>query len=352
MTAMDQIERPAGAPRNSAGHAPVRRAGSVRRTSSIETVWPEGRTGNMAMTGRARDVFTPSAGGDIRILAEDVFRARLQWDRTIVEIETSPSRPNIKGLIGAKGGGYLRQALAEVVPEERLNATPLYLILDDISGASLVAGWAFSRWNTDWVKAFARAPTFKPRKMEGICAGFRPGSSALNPDGTSSGAQSFSDVLDLRRPDDPQGWHEFTVQQDVGMRRARRIDVWADDVIHVDSMFQDSATNPEGGRTAVHEYRLTATADPVSLKLLSVHADPRVLPYAECPAAAANVGRMLGTPLPDLPEKVLEDLKGTAGCTHLNDALRALAEVPVLAERLKQNETAAAASAAVDSKSR
>jgi Protein of unknown function (DUF2889) len=339
---MGQTERPAGAPRNSAGAAPVRRPDSIRRTSSIDTVWPEGRTGNLAMTGRARDVFTPSADGDIRILAEDVFHARLQWDRTIVEIEASPSRPQISGLIGAKGGGYLRQALQQVVPEERKNATPLYLILDDISGASLVAGWAFSRWNTDWVKAFTNSSAYKPRNMEGICSGFRPGSSALNPDGTSSRSQSYSDVLDLRRPDDPEGWHVFTVQEDVGMRRARRIDVWMDDVIHVDSMFQDSATNPQGGRTAVHEYGLTATANPVSLKLLSVRADPRVLPYAECPAAALNVGRMLGTPLPKLREKVLEDLKGTAGCTHLNDALRALAEVPMLVERLKQSEKAAA----------
>jgi hypothetical protein len=31
---------------------------------------------------------------------------------------------------------------------------------------------------------------------------------------------------------------------------------------------------------------------------------------------------------------VLRDLRGTAGCTHLNDALRALAEVPKLVEQL------------------
>jgi hypothetical protein len=31
-----------------------------------------------------------------------------------------------------------------------------------------------------------------------------------------------------------------------------------------------------------------------------------------------------------LRERVLDELKGTAGCTHLNDMLRALAEVPVL----------------------
>ena len=119
------------------------------------------------------------------------------------------------------------------------------------------------------------------------------------------------------------------------MRRARRIDIWIDDLIRIDSAFQDSATNPRGGRTAVHEYRLTATADPISLTLLSVTAEPRVLPYPECPAAAANAPRLVGARLADLRAKVLGELSGVAGCTHLNDALRALAEAPALVERLK-----------------
>ena len=143
-------------------------------------------------------------------------------------------------------------------------------------------------------------------------------------------------MTDLRHPEEPDGWHAFTAQDGVvGMRRARRIDVWVDDVIHIDSAFQDSATNPEGGRTAVHEYVLRATADPASLQLLTIAADPRVLPYAECPGAAPNVTRLLGERLgADLREQVLRELPGTLGCTHLNDALRALAEVPVLVQRL------------------
>jgi hypothetical protein len=184
--------------------------------------------------------------------------------------------------------------------------------------------------------------------MEGVCVGFRPGSRALNVDGTPFAQQNAAQVVDLRRPDDPQGWHAFDAQYGVGMRRARRIDVWRDDVIHIDSAFQDSATNPEGGRTAVHEYRLIATADPATMQLLSVQAEPRVLPYAECPAAVANVHRMLGVSLPDLRLRVLEELRGTAGCTHLNDALRALAEVPALVERLRTVEAAGAAQTNLD----
>lgn len=121
------------------------------------------------------------------------------------------------------------------------------------------------------------------------------------------------------------------------MRRARRIDVRVTDHIEIDSMFQDSATTPQGGRVAVHEYHVHATADWRTGCLTRVSADPRVLPYVECPLAASNVDRLVGVPLADLRSEVLERLKGIDGCTHLNDALRALAEVPVLAGHLVGN---------------
>jgi hypothetical protein len=336
---------PPAAPHDSAGPSPMRRPDSIRRTSSIDTQWPNGRAGGLHMVGRARDAVTPPGGGAPIVCAEDEFRAELQWDRTIVAIEATPNRPAIGQLVGSRGGGHLRKALDQVFPEERLGATPLHLILDDLSGASLVAGWAWSRWTTEWQRSIAAAQgQARPqgRKMEGICSGFRPGSSALNPNGTSSPGQSFTPVVDLRNPDDPEGWHGFTDQQGVvGMRRARRIDVWVDGLIHIDSAFQDSATDPAGGRVAVHEYRLTATADPVSLELLSVEADPRVLPYRECPTAAGNASRLVGSRLPELREKVLVELRGTLGCTHLNDALRALAEVPNLVKLLQRDAVAA-----------
>ena len=193
-------------------------------------------------------------------------------------------------------------------------------------------------WQRSLAAAAATSGAARPlrRSMEGICSGFRPGSSALNPDGTSSPSQSATDVVDLRNADDPQGWHAFTAQEGVGMRRARRIDIWLDDeLIRIDAAFQDSATNPRGGRTAVHEYLLTAAVDLQSMTLVALEADPRVLPYRECPTAAGNVQRLIGAPLKALREQVLVDLRGTAGCTHLNDALRALAEVPALVARLQ-----------------
>jgi hypothetical protein len=121
------------------------------------------------------------------------------------------------------------------------------------------------------------------------------------------------------------------------MRRARRIDVWFDTVMCIQSSFQDSAATPEGGRAVLHEYQLAATVDPDSLRLLSIDATPNVLPFAECPGAVANIVRLLGADISELRQKVLEELPGTLGCTHLNDALRALAEVPALANLLRES---------------
>ena len=144
-------------------------------------------------------------------------------------------------------------------------------------------------------------------------------------------------VPKLVHDDDPHGWHELPELPPVSFRRARRVDVWRDPVdgtIMIDSGFQDSAGHPEHGRIAVHEYVLRATADPDSLTITSVDADPRILPFLSCPDAVGTASKVVGTPLAELRTTVLERLAKTNGCTHLNDALRALAEVPVLLDQL------------------
>ena len=103
--------------------------------------------------------------------------------------------------------------------------------------------------------------------------------------------------------------------------------------IRVDAFFQDSGINPVGVRFAVHEYTLQATAD-LDGVLTSVNAEPRVLPFDTCPAAVLNVGRMVGTELSQFRSTVIRTLPGVLGCTHLNDMMRSLAEVPILAAKL------------------
>jgi Protein of unknown function (DUF2889) len=294
----------------------------------------------MRLIGRARDIVTPRAGGAPVLCGEDSFDAVLKTDRTIVSIEADPPRLDLTRLVGTRGGGKLRQALDQFIPEERRNATPLYLILDDISGASLIAPWAWSQWMKNWLDSPESGLTRsqlnqKAQDMEGVCIGFAPGSSSLDPNRLANQSADGTPTPDLRHPGDPEGWHAFTLQNTVGMRRARRIDVTLGKVIAIEAAFQDSAAKPDGTRTALHEYQLFATADPKSLRLLSIEATPRVLPFGECPGAVAHLPRLLDSELPQLRRTVIDRLPGTLGCTHLNDALRALAEVPALVNHLR-----------------
>ncbi|MCK8669801.1 DUF2889 domain-containing protein [Rhodococcus sp. NPDC003382] len=329
------IDIPFGlAARGPSGPAPERRPNSVRRTSTIDMRWPAGPGTQLRLTGRARDLLTPGDGGSPVVLACDSMSVGVDpGTRTIEEITADPPRPAVVGMVGARGGGSSRTVLAEVMAEEAAAGTPLYLLLDDIAGATLIAGFAYSRW-VPVEELIAAAGGTPRRNMEGICTGFQPGSGALMPDGSSKWNHLVQPVGPLPRDDDPIGWHELDEITEISMRRARRIDVTIGDVIEIDSMFQDSSTVPEGGRVVVHEYRVTATADPMTGEILTMSADPRVLPYRECPLASLSVDRIVGTPLRALRAAVLETFPGTAGCTHLNDAMRAMAEVPVLVEYL------------------
>jgi hypothetical protein len=294
----------------------------------------------MRFTARARDVLTPADGGEPLSCAEDSFVAVIDVDRVIRDIRITPPRPAERSLVGQRGGGHLRQALAELMPEERAGGTPLYLILDDISGASLVAGWAWSQWTDDWLRAPDGSfdeENFQ-REMEkrfDICTGLARGGTAHRL-GANRKPSTGAPTPDLRNPADPEGWHDYTdLGGGVGMRRARRIDVMrANEGLRIEAAFQDSGTRPEGGRGALHEYTISALVDPATLRITTIEAQPRVLPFPECPGATKSLSRLEGEPLADLRSLVLERLRGTAGCTHLNDALRALAEVPHLVDLL------------------
>lgn len=284
----------------------------------------------MAMVGRGRDILTGRNAVLYKTLDEARFDILATPRREILEISCEPAADGVQRLVGARAGGHSRAILSEALADEKASGAVVYQLIDDFAGASLVAGWAWSRWTDRWAQPAKSAEKPKLPKMVGICAGFRPGASSLTEEGTPRhDIQSATPVPELRNPDDPEGLHEWPEQEGVGMRRARWIDVWREGGgFCVHAGFQDSATAPGGGRVAVHEYRLTAQVDAQKRTLQSVQADPRILPYAECPAAALNIQRLTGESVSTLRRTVIEALPGTLGCTHLNDVLRALADLP------------------------
>jgi hypothetical protein len=287
------------------------------------------------LAGRCRDLLTP-VSGEPEVLRQDDMLARAGMDRTIQSVQSWPDVPRLHELEGARAGGALRAALADVVSDLRDDGAPLYLLLDDLAGASLIAGFVWGLWRDSLPELTQLRGKIPVRSMQGICSGFRPGASSLNPDGTMNGiTHQIQVVPPLADATDPWSWHELSTPPPLAMRRARRVDVWEEDgEVRIDAMFRDSAWEPDGVEIAVHEYHLVGAADAASLTLTSIVAEPRVLPFDECPLAARNVDRMIGVPLRDFRREVLDRIQFTDCCTHLNDALRSLAEVPVLAGQL------------------
>jgi hypothetical protein len=324
--------------RQGVGHAPLRRPGSIRRTTSIDSDWPDGQGQAWVMTGRARDILTPAEGGDPVELGRGGFRIKASPIREIMAIALEPADPRANGLIGVRAGGASREAIGKVLGD--LAGTPTYQLLDDFAGASLVAGWIWTQWTDDWTAGAgsdaAQAYAERRKRMVNICTGFAEGASSLGDhDQLSASHSSIIEVPDLPNPDDPAGWHAMPTQQGPQKRRARRIDLWRDaGVLHFDVGFQDSGSNPRGTRSAIHEYRVHGEIDPESNNLLALQALPLILPFVECPGASIKATRMIGQDVTKFRSAVLETLPSTMGCTHLNDVLRALADVPILARHL------------------
>ncbi|NML95233.1 DUF2889 domain-containing protein [Novosphingobium olei] len=320
------------APSQPIGTSPLRRAHSVRRTMTLEATWPDGLRGGTMIHGRCRDAWTHNLAKPPQVLAEDALEVEAH-DRTIVALTSTPPRPALAALKGARPGGKFRGILNEALPGEGEAGTPLYLMLDDLAGTTLVSRWAWSRWFPGW----ATAPTEEGRKahaeaMLGNCLGLRPGSRGIVDQGAPVLQQNSSDVGPIRSPDDPEGWHTFAdLTGEIQFRRARRIDAWREgDMVRIETHFQDSSNTREGGRRALHEYLLWASADAATGLVTAIDARAGTLPYGECPGAIANLRFLVGMPLSELRSTVLQMLRRTNGCTHLNDVVRSLAEVPAM----------------------
>ncbi|HEX7872762.1 MAG TPA: DUF2889 domain-containing protein [Sphingobium sp.] len=305
---------------------PLRRAGSIRRTTSMELQWPGGRDGPVRITGRGRDLLTPADGGAPRVIADERLDATVTPLKEIVALTTQPPLLGADELAGKHALIGYRARLRDIEQTDG----PLALLLDDMVGTNIISGWVWSRWLTDRKDkmAFIGDPTV----MANACLSYAPGSTALENDG-------YLDKVDfvppLGRADDPIAYHSLQPDCDRTMRRVRRIDLWREDgLLWMDAMFQDSGVLPGTRRSAIHEYRLCASADAAGGELLSLDAHWGVLPHGQCRQGPETLAALPGTALAALRPHVLRELRGTAGCTHLNDAVRSLAEMGALAKRL------------------
>lgn len=326
-------------PDDSVVGAPERRPNSVRRSSHVNVTWPRGEGTPALLRGRARDLLTPPSG-DPRVIALDEMAMEVE-DQNIVSLEVHPHRAGAAALVGVSSSKRFRSSLDAALPGEQTSGTPLYFMLDDTAIISRIGGIAWSQHRPPALPAeedSEELSTLRERMRTGpaICSGLRPGGyNDISFDRRIAWPHHFRIAGDLDRVDDEWAWHEIDAAPEVCFRRRRRIDVWtASGTFAVDAHYRDSVWGDQHTELSLHEYSLRASVEVSSRTLQSITVTPRVLPFPECPSASQHASDLVGMTVADFRSTVANRLRGVECCTHLNDMLRGLAEVPVLVESL------------------
>jgi hypothetical protein len=310
--------------------APPRPRASVRRTSTIDTHRPEGLLGPSCVEARARDLWT-TADGAAEVVDAAHLAATLDGPRHyLVTIETAPEVAGLDALLGAVVGPGFRARVDQAVPALRGTGALLYLLLDDLPGATLVAG--YSMLHAGVVGKVDVHDEYLDARGD-LCAGWALDASMMriiretgyNPTPLGPEAVPITDGTD------ELAFHPAEPLEPFGMRRLRRLDVGAapePGTPHpVAVFFRDSHVDADGRETIVHEYSVDLTVDAATRTVVAIEARADVLPWMECPSAVSSAGRLAGHTLADLRPWVRETFVGTSTCTHLNDVLRGIADV-------------------------
>jgi hypothetical protein len=311
-----------------AATAPTRVAGSVRRITVVDMLRPDGPTGDLLLNGAGRDTRAGQVGS-AELLGSATLHVRAGSGpaRTVTRIGATPDLPALQGLVGCAASSGSRRAAAAAVPGELARRSVLYQLLDDVPVTALISGYALVANQRPVRFGHARIA-----EMIDLCAGYQA-------DGVMQWIDRQGWVPTVYGPKTPavvtdDAWPDLADLPPNAMRRHRLLDVArvADGTVRVYAWFRDVFQRPDGERTIVHEYEIDATIDPATATVLEIVATPRVLPWRECPQAAASAERLRGTSLANVREDVRAGFVGRSTCTHLNDQLRSLADVVELAQ--------------------
>jgi hypothetical protein len=306
---------------------PPRPRPSARRTSHIDMIsQPDFR---LELSGAARDLQSTIEGDSV--VAEATVHALLDRERRLEQLDTTPTDPRTVELKGRLVGKGFRAAVDSALAEPEDVATPLYLLLDDLPVAALISGYGAL-----YTGQVPKSRASQSMVLSDICSGWRADGAmmvSLRTEGRIP-VPVGPDTTDLVPADDSLAWHDIGELPSGAMRRKRLVEVAGGDPLSVFAMFRDTYAIPDGYEMVLHEYTLTAELAEDTLTLSRCEAVPRVLPWTECPAAAASAGRLDGLRVDEIRERVSREFRGTTTCTHLNDLLRSLADVGTLARHL------------------
>jgi hypothetical protein len=300
---------------------PARRAGSIRRTSSVDMTASDDGGGTLELLGLAAD---PGRTASCRAVVETGTGA----GRRLLSLDLSPAVAGSDALLGravARGFRGVVDGLCEP-------GTLPWVLLSELPVATLLSGYAslytgllpsplpdsfVAGLPVDICAGWAAPASFvveirSTRQMPTPAGPVSPGDDMTRGDGDGDGAGGTD-----------RAWHEMPALTSGAMRRQRLIQRDGDEVW---AMFRDSYAQPDGIVSILHEYSVRASLTPDGERIATCVATPRVLPWAECPSAAASAPRLVGRRVADLRGLVKDELVGTSTCTHLNDLLASLSQ--------------------------
>jgi hypothetical protein len=294
-------------------YLPERRPGSIRRTSHLEVLArPDG---GLELTGVA------CQGDDTASC-----RATLSADLTLVLLDLVPDSAWSVGLVGRRVGRGFRAAVDQVCEPGSLRS----VLLTELPVVAMLAGYGTLY---SGLLPGPLSDQFIDGMPVDVCAGWAEAGSMMV---HIRGQREIPTPDGPEVPADREGWHPMPDLVAGALRRQRLIERTGDEVW---AMFRDTYARPDGTTSVLHEYTVKAlmsddSSDDISGdgsgggdgdgRIVACVATPRVLPWAECPQAAASAGRLVGQRVGDLRALVRDDLVGTSTCTHLNDLLSSL----------------------------
>ncbi len=248
----------------------------------------------------------------------------------LVALETVPVLEHPSELVGTsatRGFRKLLGGLGAISPETRA----LRRLLWDLPVELMVSGQS----------AMVDHPAIEPPTiiipLSGVdqCAGWSAGGEMLTKIEAAGGTLQMDLSPTLVSADDELGDPSMGALPPMATRRRRVTTATGrDDVFEMVNRFRDSFADPDGIERALHEWTTVATFDSTTRALTSIEVSAGQLPWIECPSAAPSALRLLGCTPAEIGPTVGGSFLGPSTCTHLNDALRSLEDLPDLFDQL------------------
>jgi len=254
--------------------------------------------------------------------------ALLSEDRAIQEIQFEPKHAELeKTLLSDSIASGFRKYLSELSSNYYPYGSLSHQLLDDLPTGATIASYVHFR-------QFTHELNFVPddisnnilSRLTDTCSGWRKNGEAVTALchnkpipvklGNKTKANYFDEDINLFNEPLELYW----------MKRQRKIQVIQEpDLIRIKAAFHDSISEKLNQETTLQGYQIKIVAELV--KNSWIIKDTAVLNYAlpfdECQDARYSIKNLIESPLLEIAQRALS-LKGTIGCLHLNDLLRAV----------------------------